>query len=127
MQLNPSYTNITEERVRRCGITGTGAANPTVRAGPGITVTRQAAGVYRFSFTENPGVFVMIDGWALRADTMSGVKGYSISGGVYTKPAGTTKGYIDISIWDASNNAVDLAALQYLDIVFAFSNQSRIT
>lgn len=121
-----SLSNMPEERLFRVGLTGTGAANPTRRAGAGVTVTRTAAGVLKFSFNDNPGTFVGIAGWTLRADTMSGVKGYSLSGGAYTAPASSVDGYVSVSLWDASNAAVDLAAAQYLDITFVFSTQNNI-
>lgn len=124
---SPSLSNVPHERLFRVGITGASTADPTKRAGHGVTVTRTAIGVLRFSFDENPGTFVEIAGCALRAATPSGVKGYSVSGGTYVAPSGTTHGYIEVSIWDASNAAVDLTSVQYLDITFSFSEKSDIT
>lgn len=123
----PSLTNIPYERLVRVGITGASTSDPTQRAGHGVTVTRTAIGVVRFSFDENPGTFVEIGGHAFRAVTPSGVKGFSISGGAYVPPSGSTDGYIEVSLWDASNAAVDLTSVQYLDVTFAFSEKSDIT
>lgn len=128
MDVNPTRSNIREERSIRVGLTGTGAADPTKRAGPGVTVTRTGVGVFKFSFaSEDPRTFVGMDAPAFRADTPSAVKGYSASAGVYTAPSGTTPGFISVSIWDASNNAVELAALQYIDVTFRFSGSAVIT
>lgn len=124
MQYYDDKESIAESRGIQTSITGTGAAHPTKRYGQGMTITRQASGVYRYSFQEAPGYFVAIRGAVLRADTMSAVKGYSLSAGVYVAPSGTTLGYIDVSVWDASNNAVDLAALQYLDVTFCITGSS---
>lgn len=126
MDFPPSRSNMPDERLYRVGLTGTGAAHPTRRAGAGVTVTRTAAGVFKFAFNDNPGTFVGIAGWTLRADTASGVKGYSLSAGAYTAPANSADGFISVSLWDASNAAVELAAAQYLDITFVFSTQSNI-
>lgn len=126
MNYSKSLSNIPEERLIRVGITGAGAATPTRRAGPGVTVTYTATGVYRYSFSDNPGTFVGIAGPCLRADTPSAVKGYSISGDTYVAPSGSTDGYIEVSVWDSSNAAVDLAAAQYLDLTFVFADQSVI-
>lgn len=127
MDFSPSRTSIAEERLIRVGITGTGAADPTRRAGPGVAVTRTAQGVYRYTFADNPGTFVGLAGNpALGADTPSGVKGYSVTRDTYTSPASGADGYIELSVWDASNAAVDLAAAQYMDVTFVFAHQSTI-
>jgi hypothetical protein len=126
MSFNESKTNISEERLVRVGITGAATSDPTRRAGPGVVVTRTAIGVVRFTFADNPGTFVGIAGHAFRAVTPSGVKGYSISGGSYVAPASGARAYIEVSLWDASNAAVDLTNVQYLDVTFAFAAQSVI-
>lgn len=122
-----SLSTMPEERVIRAGFTGTGANAPTIRAGNAFSVTRSGVGVWRVSFLENPGKFVGLDGFVFRATTMSAVKGYSLSCSDYTAPASGVKGYIDVSLWDSANAAVDLAASQWLDLVFVFTGQSRLT
>jgi hypothetical protein len=119
----PVYSNTAADRRYLCGITGTGASNPTSRYGNGITPTRTAQGVYRFSFASHPGYLKAVDA-SFGADTPSAVKGYSFSRGLYVAPSGSTNGYVEISVWDASNNAVDLAALQYMDVELSFSELS---
>jgi len=126
MDFSPSRTNIPEERLVRVGITGASTSNPTRRAGAGVTVTRTAAGVLKYSFNENPGTFVEIGGHSFGADTPSGVKGYTISRDTFVAPSGSTDAYIEVSMWDASNNAVDLTNVQYLDITFVFSTTPNI-
>jgi len=119
-------TNVAEERLYRCRILGTGAANPTKQVGSGITVTRTAEGVYKFAFVGKPGTFLGIAGHAFGAATPSDVKGHSISRDTYTEPASGAAGYVEVSVWDASNAADDLDANEYLDICFAFAEQSEV-
>lgn len=121
MNFNPTRTNVPNERLVRVGITGNSTGTPTERVGGGVVVTRTAAGVFKYTFADNLGTFVGLAGAVLSAVTMSGVKGYSISGGAYTAPTGSTAGYIEVSVWDASNNAVDLTNVQYLDVTFVFA------
>jgi len=54
---NPIKSNLPEDRRFSVGITGTGAADPTKRYGNGITVTRTATGVYKFTLNKNNGYF----------------------------------------------------------------------
>lgn len=126
MQFNDTKTNVFTERLVRVGITGASTSNPTKRAGFGVTVTRTAAGVIKYSFNDNLGTFVQVGGHSFGADTPSGVKGYTMSRDTYTAPSGSTDGYIELSFWDASNNAVDLTSVQYFDVTFVFSESSDI-
>lgn len=126
MNYSNSKSSIAEERLIRVGVTGASTADPTRRAGPGVTVTRTAIGVLKYSFADNPGTFVGIAGHAFRADTPSGVAGFTISGDTYVAPSGSTDGYIEVSLWDSTFAAVDLTSVQYLDIAFAFAAQSVI-
>lgn len=126
MNYSKSLSNIAEERLVRVGITGTGAADPTRRAGPGVTVSRTSEGVLKFSFNENPGTFVGVAGFAFRADTPSDVAGYTIAGDTYVAPSGSTDGYIELTVVNASDAADDLEALEYLDVTFVFAAQSVI-
>lgn len=117
----PMRSNLAGARIYKCGITGTGAATPTKRYGPGITVTRTAVGVFRYTFASHPGTLLGVKLGAPGADTMSAVKGYSVSRGAQVLPTGGALGYVDVSLWDSSNAAVELAALQYLDLDFEFT------
>lgn len=116
----PQYQNLAGGRTYKVGITGTGAADPTKRHGPGITVTRTAAGVYKFSFASHPGTLLGFKP-SFGADTPSAVKGYTATRDTYTAPSGSTDGYVEVSVWDSTFTAADLAALQYLDLEFEFT------
>jgi hypothetical protein len=124
--MNNSKTNMAEERLYPCRILGTGAADPTKEAGPGLTVTRSAEGVLKVAFAQNPGTFVGIRGYAFGAATPSAVKGHTMTRDTYTAPASGVGGYIEISVWDSTFAADDLEATEYLDVTFAFAEQSVI-
>jgi hypothetical protein len=127
MNFSHGRSSIAEERLIRVGITGTGDDDPTVRAGHGVAVTKTAAGVYKFEFADNPGTFVGISGHAFRAATPSGVAGYTLAGDTYVAPTAGALGYIEVTVYNASDTADDLEADQYLDVAFAFAAQSVIT
>ena len=123
-----SKTSLLGERLIHVGITGAGTSAPTVRGGHGVTVTRTGTGVIKFSFVDNPGTFVGIRGYMFGADTPGDVKGYTVTRDTYTAPSGSTKGFVEVSLWNSSFAAVDLGSGdEYLDITFAFSTLSRIT
>lgn len=126
MNFSEGKSSMPEERVVRVGLTGTGAAVPTRRAGNGITVTRTAVGVIKIAFPDNPGKFVGLFGPAFSATVPSGVKGYTLTGGAYTAPAAGVKGFIEVSIWNSLFAATDLAAAQFLDFALVFAATSRI-
>lgn len=88
----PGKTNIPEERLYPCRILGTGAANPTKQAGPGVTVTRTGAGAYRFTFAKDPGTFVGLRGCDFGALTQSSVVGLNLVR----------------SVWDSTNKTIDV-------------------
>lgn len=123
--MNNSKTNIAEERLYRTRVLGTGAADPTKQAGPGVTITRTGVGVFKYTFAKNPGTFVGIEGFAFGADAPAAVKGYSISHDTLDTTGGVFS--MEVSLWDSANAAVELAAAQYLSITFAFAAQSSIT
>jgi len=119
----PIATNVSGGRSYFCGLTGASTSDPTKNYGDGITVTRTAAGVLKFTFASHPGYFK--GAWCtFGADTPSGVKGYSHSRDTFTAATSSASAFIEISLWDASNNAVDLSTVQYLDVHFLFSELS---
>jgi hypothetical protein len=126
MDFTVHRSSIAGESHIKVGLTGTGAAVPTLRAGNGITITRTAAAVYRVTFADNPGTWIGVVGCFLRAAAPAAVKNFSVTTGDYVPPAGNADGYIEISVWNGGGIATDLAAAQYLDITFAFSTLSRI-
>lgn len=117
MQWYERKTSLAEERPVQIAMTGTGAAAPTKRYGQGVTITRTGVGVYRLTFKEQLGKFVGLRSPCFGADAMNAVKGYSISRGAYS----AANKYIDISLWDSANAAVDLAASQYLELEILFT------
>lgn len=119
----PVTSNVPADRRYSVGITGTGAADPTKRHGPNITVTRTASGVYKFAFSSHPG-YLKGFRYGLRADTPADVKGHTVTGGAYTAPSGDTPGYLSLSLWSSTFAADDLQALEYLDVEFEFSELS---
>ncbi len=120
----PVMSNLTDDRRYLAGITGTGAADPTKRFGDGITVTRTASGVYKFAFASHPGYFKGADVKALRADTPANVKGHTVVAGAFTAATSSASAYIELSLFNASDAADDLQALEYLEVEFAFSEKS---
>jgi hypothetical protein len=115
---NPVRSSLVEDRRYGVGITGAGAANPTKRYGPNVTVTRTAAGVYKFQWSGYPGHFKGFR-HGLRADTPGNVKNFSVTG-----PAGLVDNAISLSVWNAAGTATDLAAGAYLDVEFEFTESS---
>jgi hypothetical protein len=119
----PIYANLPAVRLVKVGITGTGATDPVKRYGPGITVTRTAAGVFKFVFAQHPGVYLGFR-HSLRADTPGDVKGHTVTGTTYTAPSGSTPGFTTLSLWSSTFAADDLQLLEYLDVTFEFSELS---
>ncbi len=124
--MNDTKTNIPEERIYRVRILGTGAADPTKELGNGVTVTRTAEGVYKFSFDANPGAFVQVGGYIFGDTTPGDVKGHTLTRDTYTSPSGSTDGYVEVSVWDSTFAADDLDATEYLDISFVFAWSSVV-
>jgi hypothetical protein len=87
--------------------------------GSGVTVTYVSTGLVDITWSANqsrPGVFLAPRSGFVHATTPANVKGYSCTCGVYN----TTTRTLRVSIYDASNNLVDLAALQWLTLTIAF-------
>lgn len=116
MDPSPSRSSVHEDVAYKIRILGTGAADPTVEIGQGVTVKHQATGVYRITWAEGPGVFVT---WAPGpgAATPADLKGFSFVRDTYD----ATNHQLDVSVFDASNAAADLNANQYLDMVITFA------
>ena len=114
----PLKSNVTEDRRWCAGITGTGAADPTKRFGPNITVTRTATGVYKFTFSKNPGYFKGFK-VGFGADTPADVKGFTCTRDTFITTDNVYS--VSLSVWNGSATAANLEALQYLDVEFQFS------
>lgn len=116
MGLNPGKTSVHEERTYRLRLLGTGAADPTVEVGQGITADETATGVYLLTWKYAPGVFV---GWhyGFGAVTPADLKGYTAVRDTYD----TTNLQLEVRIYNASGTLADLAAAQYIDITVVFA------
>jgi len=117
----PGYSNTPELRDYHVRLLGTGASDPTKQYGPGVTVTRTAVGVFKFTFLSNPGIFVKFD-WALGDATPSNVKGCTVTRGSYTTAAGVYS--LSLSLWDSAFAAKELAATNEMDITISFKETS---
>lgn len=114
-------TNIVTERDHTVTFVG-GAAAVTKLRGPGVAVSYISTGIVELTWSANegrPGVFDGLKSWGFRADTPANVKGYSCVAGAYN--VSTRK--LRVSIYDASNNLVDLAALQWLTLTLVFVSE----
>ena len=118
-----SKTNVPSERIYRVRLLGVNGANPTKEFGPGVTVTRQSEGVYRFSFDENPGEFIGLGCVAFGDTTPDDVKNKELTRDTYIAPSGTTDGYIECHVFE-SGTLDDIEATEYLDISFVFAAQN---
>lgn len=90
-----------------------GTAAVTKTYGRGVTVTYVSTGLVDLTWSSNetkPGTFVGIKGGSFRATTPANVKAYTFTHGDYN----TTTRTVRVSIYDGSNNLVDLAAAQWL-------------
>lgn len=96
---------------------GTGAATPTKVFGAGMTITRTGVGVWRVQFgSEFIGKYVGIKGAFFEDATPSVVKGWTLT----ASPYDTTNRRIDISIWNSSFAAAELAATSFLNFEIDF-------
>jgi hypothetical protein len=96
---------------------GTGASAPTKVYGKGITVARSNTGIYTLTFTASPGT------WAgctvgLDATTPGDIKNHSV---VCTKTSATV---VTVNFYDASANAHDLAALEWINLTLKFKQSN---
>lgn len=94
---------------------GTGASAPTKEVGAGITVTRTGAGVYKLTWAENPFTYMgmlLLKGAATPGD----VKNHDVVRDTYDSSAFA----LEISFFDASGTAHDLAANEYFDAIIMF-------
>lgn len=118
--LSPTKTSVSEERIYRLRILGTGAADPTIEVGQGMTVDETATGVYQITWTSGPGTFI---GWhyGFGAATPGDLKGFTAVRDTYD----TTNFVLPFTVFNASATAADLAANQYMDITVLFSESSE--
>ena len=103
-------------RAHQISLEGAGTSAPVVHEGVGVTVARQAAGVYRITWGSFPGRFVGVAA-TLGADDPADLAGYTAVRGAYSEANRT----LDIRIASAADAAADLGADEYLDLLVYFS------
>lgn len=114
-----SHTDTTYHHIR---LLGTGAAAPTKEVGQGVTITRTAEGVYKITWTDNPGQFLGIVGYIFGDTTPADVKGHTLTRDTFTAATESASAYIEISVWDSTFAADDIDATEYIDVTFAFAS-----
>lgn len=118
----PARATVPEVWLHPVRLLGTGAAAPTKELGNGIAVTRTAEGVYKLTWSENPGVFVGLVGHVFGDATPADVKGHTLTRDTYDATAYS----IEVSVWDSVFAADDLDATEYLDLLFAFKRTATV-
>lgn len=96
-----------------------GSAAVTKVYGRGISVAYVSTGLVDLTWSANqerPGTFVAPKSAMFHATTQANVKAYTCVTGVYNVSARTLR----VNMYDASNNLVDLAALQWLTLTVMF-------
>ncbi len=96
-----------------------GTAAVTKLYGAGVTVTYVSTGLVDLVWSANqskPGTFLGPKSYVFNATTQATIKAYTVVTGEYSVSTRTLR----VNMYDASNNLVDLAALQYLTITIAF-------
>lgn len=102
-----------------------GTAAVTKLAGPGVSVTYVSTGIVELGWSLNetpPGKYIGLKSYGFRADTPANVKAYTCVTGGYT--VATRK--LRVNMYDASNNLVDLAALQWLTVTLQFVQEVSV-
>jgi hypothetical protein len=102
-----------------------GTAAVTRTFGSGKTVTYVSTGLVDITWSLNqarPGVIIGPKSYVFMATTAANIKAYTLVTGLYNVTTRT----IRVSLYDASNNLVDLAALQWVTIAFAFLMDGNI-
>lgn len=94
---------------------GTGASAPTKEVGSGFAITRVSAGLYRLTFSENPGTFVCANA-TLQAATPAGLAGHTLVCDTWD----TTNLRLDVLMSNASDAAHDLEANEYINMIICF-------
>jgi phenolic acid decarboxylase len=95
---------------------GTGAAAPTKLYGPGMTITRTSEGLYKITWTDNPGTFLGMT-YSLGAATPSAVSGHTVT---YDDYVASTKS-IEVLFAEQDFSIFDLADNEYATLVFLFA------
>ncbi len=107
-----SRPEVTEHLIQAVG----GSSAVTQVYGHGVATTRTSTGLYKLTWTENPGTLV---GWSygLAATTHADLDGWTVVRGVYNTSAFT----LAFSVYNDTPTITDLAALNWIDIVCRFA------
>jgi len=87
--------------------------------GPGVAVTRTGAGAYLLTWSENPGTFIGASA-GLAATTPGDVAGHTVVFGAYSTTAFT----LSFTLYNASDAAHDLAALEWITCRVTFGAET---
>jgi hypothetical protein len=113
MDFYPDKSSEPELRSVEVRLLGTGASAPTKVYGKGITVARSNTGIYTLTFTASPGTYAGCL-FGLDATTPGDIKNHSV---VCTATSSTV---ITVNFYDASANAHDLAAVEWINLTLKF-------
>lgn len=123
LDFHPVRSNIPEKFVIECRIEGTGAAAPTKKYGPGVTVTRTSEGLYRFSFLDVPGYFLGMT-YGFGAATPTNIDDHSAVHDDLVAVSGSTQAYVEVTVSDGTPAVDDLEDEEYLTVQFHFARTS---
>lgn len=112
-----AFRTHTKGREHVLRFTGNGTGQPTLNAGPGITLNRTGVGIIDVSWTNHPGTFLAVKSFVFQASTASGVKGFTVVPGDYD----ATNLKITLNITNAGETLTDLSSTQKLTVVFEFT------
>ena len=99
---------------------GNTTSTPVKVFGSGITVTRTGVGVWRLTFGDFNGKPIGIAGISFEDATMSVPKGFTVTSQAWASATNS----IDISIWNSTFAAADLAVTTFLNLIVMFKTTS---
>jgi phenolic acid decarboxylase len=90
---------------------GTGASAPTKLYGKGVTITRTSEGLYKVTWSENPGTYLGFS-WSLDAATPGNVAGHTVVGDTYDTTAFTK----EFLYSEGDDTVIDLQADEWINL-----------
>lgn len=96
-----------------------GSSEVTQEEGDGVTLTRTGTGAYLLTWANDPGVFVGLT-YGLSATTPGNIAGHTLIAGLYSTSAFT----LAFIVYNASDAAHDLAALEHMHLTVNFKTTS---
>lgn len=106
---------------------GAGAASPTNKNNRNkYTPSRTGVGVYKASFTDDPGpVYQGICGFCFGDPTAANVKGWTVVDGGYTPRSGNTAAFVTFSVFNSAFAAADIPATATLTLEIGFKQAPK--